>query len=101
MNPSLDITAEHLVVIQSILQKYLPSHAKVWAYGSRTKNKAKKFSDLDLAIDAGDPLANIILTNIAYDLEESDLPYKVDIVDWAMLSEAFQKRISEDKIRFI
>jgi len=98
MKPSIDIQANHLKIVQDILQKYLPAQTTVFAYGSRARKTAKPFSDLDLMIDAGKPLPSSILTDIAFDLEESDLPYKVDLVDQAVLSESFRKAIQSDQV---
>jgi len=98
MKPVIDIRPEHLEIVKNILKKQLPSHATVWAFGSLTKGTAKKFSDLDLVIDAGDPLPSSIMTNLAFDFEESDLPYKVDIVDWATINDSFRKIIEKDRM---
>lgn len=95
----LDIATEHLALVQAILRRYLsPANAKVWVFGSRSKGTAKKFSDLDLAIEMIGLLPSSIETNIAFDFEESDLPYKVDIVDWNAISEAFRERIKADRV---
>ncbi len=37
-------------------------------------------------------------TALVDDFSESDLPWKVDIVDWATLSEAIRKIIERDKV---
>jgi predicted nucleotidyltransferase len=65
----------------------------VWVFGSRAKKTRKPFSDLDLAIDAASPLAYSTLVNLKNDFEESDLPYKVDVVDWHLIDKGFQTRI--------
>ena len=94
----LDVQPEHLAILKNILEKYLPSSAVVYAFGSRVKGSAKKFSDLDLVIDARERLNRSVMTNIASDLEESDLPYKVDIIDWNTISETFKKIITDDRV---
>jgi hypothetical protein len=60
--------------------------------------KAKKFSDLDLAIDVGTKLAHHTYVDLKFAFEESDLPYKVDIVDWQSISKSFRKTIQDDRI---
>lgn len=96
----VDITEKQARVVQQILQKYLPSHSIVWVFGSRAKMTAKKYSDLDLAIDAKMPLSLSIMANLAYDFEESELPYKVDIVDWNTIEDSFKALIKSDRIVF-
>lgn len=101
MNDStIDITPSHKKMVESILKKYLHTHGFVWVFGSRAKNRAKKFSDLDLAIDMGEPIPKTLLTNILFELEESDLPYKVDVIDWNHISDNFKKHIENDRVLF-
>ncbi len=46
---NLDIKPQEWEEISQILKTYIPMH-EVWAFGSRMKGKAKRYSDLDLAI---------------------------------------------------
>jgi predicted nucleotidyltransferase len=99
MTAKIIIESEHLQIVENVLKKHLSAQAKVWAFGSRVKGNVKKFSDLDLAIDAeGNPLSLELLADINYEFEESDLPYKVDIVDWNTISQSFKNLITEDRI---
>lgn len=52
MPQSVNLSNEHLKIIFGILQKYLPKTSKVFIFGSRVAQTVKKFSDVDLAIDA-------------------------------------------------
>lgn len=98
-NSSLDkilqpnITDQQLILVQSILCKFLPKNSEVWIFGSRATEKIKPFSDLDLFIKAPEKISDTLLTQCAFALEESDLPYKVDLLDWAQIKPAFQKII--------
>jgi len=96
MNDKVAIQPEHAVLVKTILQRYLPTHTTLWVFGSRVKGKSKKFSDLDIAIDCGERVSTAVMANIAFDLEESDLPYKVDVVDLNAVSETFKKIIAKD-----
>lgn len=95
--PAIDIRPDHWAIVRDILQRHVPQYA-VWAFGSRAKWTAKEFSDLDLAIITDKPLPLSISAALADDFSESDLPWKVDIVDWAATSEAFRKIIERDKV---
>lgn len=99
MKNTIDILPhEHQLILQ-ILQAYLPQQTSVWAFGSRVTGKAKKFSDLDLAIDAnGKPLSLEMTAKLANAFDESILPYKVDIVDWNTISISFKKNIQHDRL---
>jgi predicted nucleotidyltransferase len=62
------------------------------------KNTARKFSDLDLALEAPCPLSIQTLADLASDFEDFNLPYKVDLVDWRTASPAFKKIIATSRI---
>ncbi len=95
--PKIDIRPDHWEIVRSILQKYVPQYA-VWAFGSRAKWTAKEYSDLDLAIITDKPLSLDICASLSDDFSESDLPYKVDVVDWATTTESFRKIIERDRV---
>lgn len=95
--PTIDMSAHEWLIVFGLLQKHIPDKL-VWAFGSRAKMTAKKFSDLDLAILADEPLAIQTLSALADDFSESDLPWKVDLVDWASTGEAFRKIIEQNKV---
>ncbi len=95
----LDIEPKHLAIVREILRKHLPINSTVWIFGSRAKSATKKYSDLDLLIDmAGKELPLSILSDLADDFDESDLPYKVDVVDWNSITESFRKHIQDDRV---
>lgn len=93
----IDITPEQWAIVQEILQRHLPQF-DVWAFGSRTTGKAKQYSDLDLVVMTHEPLDWRISAALGDDFAESDLPFKVDIVDWSATSTAFRKIIEKDKV---
>ena len=95
--PKIDIRPDYWDIVRDILQKHVPQYA-VWAFGSRAKWTAKEYSDLDLSIITDKPLSLDVSASLSDDLSESDLPWKVDIVDWASTSESFRKVIERDKV---
>ena len=95
--PPIDILPDHWIIVRDILRKHVP-HYSVWAFGSRARWTAKPFSDLDLAIITEKPLPLEVSAALAEDFSESDLPYKVDLVDWATTAESFRQIIERDKV---
>ncbi|VUZ26964.1 Uncharacterised protein [uncultured Comamonas sp.] len=95
--PNIDIRPDHWGIVRDILQKHVPQYA-VWAFGSRAKWTAKEYSDLDLAIITDKPLSLDVSASLSDDFSESDLPWKVDIVDWASTSESFKKVIERNRV---
>ena len=87
-------------IVRDILHKHVPQY-EVWAFGSRAKGKAKPYSDLDLAIISDTPLSLETTAAMAEEFSESDLPWRVDVVDWATTSESFRKIIELEKIVLI
>lgn len=95
--PGLDVRPEDLAIVRAILRDDVGDRA-VWAFGSRVQGRAKRYSDLDLAIVSDIPLPIAVMTRLADDFSESDLPWRVDLVDWATTSEAFRGIIAERKV---
>jgi len=94
----LDIESNHLVQVLAILKTHLPANAKVYVFGSRAKNEAKQYSDLDLAIDLGQKLDFSLECKLKVDFEESLIPYTVDVVDLNSISESFRDNIKNDLV---
>ncbi|NGZ28150.1 MAG: nucleotidyltransferase domain-containing protein [Magnetococcales bacterium] len=95
--PLLDIRPDHLKMVQEILKKHLPDQ-EVWAFGSRVKGTAREYSDLDLCVISDKPLDLGLQGDLLDDFAESDLPWKVDVVDWATTSDPFRERIAHQKV---
>ncbi|KKQ89610.1 MAG: Toxin-antitoxin system, toxin component family protein [Berkelbacteria bacterium GW2011_GWA2_38_9] len=78
--------------IQNIIFKHLPAKDyQVFVFGSRATGRAKKWSDYDIGIQGKKPLALQILSKIDEDLEESDIPYLVDVVDFSQVRDKFKQ----------
>ena len=72
----IQIEKKHLEIVLQILHKY-PYH--FYAYGSRVKGTARKYSDLDLCYQENIPIS--ITRKIKEEFEESILPFRVEIVN--------------------
>lgn len=95
---SLDVRADHLGWIQTLLGRYVPM-ATVWAFGSRVQGTARATSDLDLCVDNHHALSFETLAALRDAFAESNLPYKVDVVDWHSVNPAFQALIQTKRVR--
>ena len=93
----LDIRPDHLVLVRKILEDVIPGR-EVWAFGSRVKGTAKDTSDLDLAVIGDDPLDFRTLGTLRDLFSSSDLPYKVDVLDWSRISPSFREIVRREKI---
>ena len=89
----LDLPADHLAEVRRLLRAHLPG-CRVCAFGSRVTGKARRFSDLDLAVMTEMPLDWRALETLKDAFAESDLPFMVDVLDWAITAETFRRAIS-------
>jgi predicted nucleotidyltransferase len=84
--------------LAKIIGKYIDtSKYRVFIFGSRATNTASKYSDYDIGIE-GARLAPEIIFNLEAELENSDFPYNVDLVEFSDLSDSFKKIAKEKTI---
>jgi type I restriction enzyme S subunit len=83
--------------LSGLLQRYAPGR-RVWAFGSRaTGQRVRRFSDLDIAVEGEElPLDEMAMLREA--LDESRLPFKVDVVQMATLTPEFYARIQPERV---
>jgi type I restriction enzyme S subunit len=94
--PAIDIRPQDWAILRAVLRQHLPQH-EVWAFGSRVTGRAKPYSDLDLVVVADAPLSLGERAALAEALTESDLPWTVDLLDWATTAPAFRRLIEADR----
>ena len=89
----MELKPHQVEQVRNILQQHVPE-AKVYAFGSRVKLTAKAHSDLDLLVVAETeiPLGRMHLLEEAF--AESDLPFRVDVLDWHAISAEFREQIA-------
>jgi len=88
---TLHLDPPHLEMVREILRPY---HQNFYAFGSRTKGTHRPLSDLDIVSRA--PLSKIQVSEINEKFEESNLSFKVDLILWSEIDEAFKEKISPD-----
>ena len=97
MTGSVDLNPNHLGTVKAILAEHVPE-CEVRAFGSRATWTAKDYSDLDLAVVGEGPLDWRTLDRLKEAFEESDLPMRVDVLDWHNTSESFREVIERDYV---
>lgn len=95
--PKVSLDPKNMEIVLDILKKHIPQY-EVRAFGSRITQQYKKFSDLDIAILAPSELNIRELGDIKDAFSESNLPIKVDVLDWHNISEDFQNLINQNFI---
>lgn len=93
---TLDMDPEDARMVCALLARYLPN-TTVWAYGSRTRGRARAASDLDLVAHA-QPGPSLQVGDLREAFEESDLPFRVDLFVWDDLPERARAEIEQTHI---
>ena len=93
----IDVRPADLDTVRCILREQVPD-LEVHAFGSRVAWNARETSDLDLALMTAEPLGIDRTARLRAAFTDSDLPFRVDIVDWATASESFRQRILENHV---
>ena len=86
------VSPAEMEIILAIIKKHVPD-CDVLAFGSRFKGTHRESSDLDLAIVGKSKLGLSLIGSIREDFMESDIPFKVDILDYHTISPAFREII--------
>ncbi len=91
----IDLSPNYLKTVKGILAEHVPE-CEVRAFGSRAIWTAKDYSDIDLAIVGVSPLDCGTLSQLKEAFEQSDLPMRVDFLDWHTITDSFRKVIEQD-----
>ena len=88
----IDLSPAHLATVRALLLNNAPG-VPVYAFGSRVTGRARKFSDLDLALVPEQALDWRVLARLREAFEESDLPITVGVIDWTQAGPEFKKQV--------
>lgn len=91
----IKIAPAQLRIVAKILAQHAPG-AEVRAFGSRVDGTPKDYSDLDLVIVAQKKLGLTELDELREAFSQSDLPFRVDVLDWNAISDEFKKVIEKN-----
>jgi len=76
-----------------ILEQLKDEPVEVIFFGSRANATAPSGADVDIALNALKKLSPSIIARLKTILEDSDIPYKVDIIDLTRTNENFRKEV--------
>jgi len=72
--------------------------ARIYLFGSRARGNPARASDIDIAILPDAPLEPGTLARIRDALEESTIPYEVEVIDLSAVDEAFRRKVLAEGI---
>jgi predicted nucleotidyltransferase len=92
MNP--DVSAAHALIRRSLP----PEAARLWLFGSRARGDARRWSDIDIAVEPLRRLPPGLIAELRETLAESSLLLDVDLVDLSAAPPALRDAIKEEGI---
>ncbi|CAO3422730.1 nucleotidyltransferase family protein [Azospirillum endophyticum] len=99
MNP---VRLRALDTVRHIIFKHLAEHpARVYLFGSCARGDGGHWSDIDVAIDPLEPLPPGLIGKINEELEESTVPYFVDVLDLSTVRSSYREDVERDGIEWV
>jgi predicted nucleotidyltransferase len=88
-------------LIRSLIRERAGAYAPftVWIFGSRSIGNYRKYSDVDLLFD-GENLNSRVLVELSEALDDSELPYKFDLVLLKNLEPAYSESVLKSRKTF-
>lgn len=81
----------YIDIVKQIVLKHVPKNEfAVFLFGSRAVGNANSLSDIDVGIMGTKPLPTLIMADLDSDLEESIVPFKIDLIDFYQVDKAFK-----------
>lgn len=96
-----DVRLRALDTVKRILFDRLAGRpARVYLFGSCARGNPRHWSDIDVAIEPSEPLPAGLLADIDADLEESTVPYFVDVVNLATARAEFRDTVKREGVEW-
>jgi len=93
--------ARALERVREIIFQVLGDHdVRVYLFGSSVTGRVRRSSDIDIAIDPLRALPSVLLAELRERLEESEIPYDVDIVDLSAASPEIRASVEREGARW-
>ena len=81
-----------------VLEEVRDFRVQVYLFGSCARGNIHRSSDIDLAVLPLDPLPEEVLSEIREALEESSVPYVVDLVDLSQTDASFRATVLREGV---
>jgi len=90
---------QHFLKLRTLVMDFMKDEkVQIVLFGSRARQDHVSFSDVDIGILPCEKLSKTKLTLLKEKIEDSNIPYKVDVVDLSEVSEDFRKEILKDAV---
>jgi len=89
----INLEQRYIEFIKKTVAKHLSNYT-LYMFGSRVTGRAKKYSDIDIAIKS-DNFTQEIKNKLQMEFDNSTLPYEVDIINLNEISDTFRNIIKD------
>lgn len=89
---------DHATIGRIVAPLLARSKMRMRLFGSRARGDARAASDIDLALDAGQPIPAVDLARLREALEASNIPFRVDVVDYSVAPAGLRDSIDREGI---
>lgn len=97
MRPDPRYVEEARAIVERALRGY---PAEVYLFGSWARGDARRLSDIDVAVLPKGDIPWSVLSRLRDELDESTIPYPVEVVDLRETSDEFRARVLREGIRW-
>ena len=95
----MNITDTYLEEIrQTILWYFEDEDVSIALFGSRARGESRSGSDVDVAIIPHNGYDRRKLIYLRERLEQMNIPYKVELVEWNELSDSFRNQVLDNSV---
>jgi len=93
-------TNKYLDIVKEITLDILPTNAEVFLFGSIVSGHFTRSSDIDIGIRSDTQIDSKIINSLKEAIEESIVPYNIDIVDFSKTSDCFNQIALKEVIKW-
>lgn len=83
--------------ITGLISALVPQ-ARIYLFGSRARGTHSPFSDIDIAVDAGQPLSRVVIDEAKSIMQASNIMYHIDVVDMNRVPDEMREAILKEGI---
>lgn len=83
---------------QIVLERLRGYRVKIYLFGSQASGKARRYSDIDVAVLPLETIPGHVLSDVHEALEESNILYDVDVVNLSEVDEKFRQRVLKEGV---
>jgi uncharacterized protein len=89
---------DHEILEELVLIPLSTVGANFWCFGSRARGDFSKFSDIDILVSPKNAELESVLSLVREKIEQSNFPYKVDLVFEVDVAASYRKQVQAEKV---